>query len=686
MSPGYATSLLTITNFQAFPRMDSLDLASALSSNRTEELGFDVWDRFVIPPKLNIGEWGNTRKPRVIVGGRGCGKTMLLRYLSHESAFSPDRPTIDQSTLKHIGVYWRADTQFASLLEGRHQTEELWRAAFGHLSALVLGKEALGALESIAKSKLELITPHDLERLDFSALSTSEFEMPKTLLALSGFLDRSMFEFEYWANDVDSVPQPRFLPAPAFLGRLIDTVVQQLEQLRKVVFFAYIDEYENLTVLQQRVVNTWLKHSAPPLIFNLAMKRNGFKTRRTLGEEQLVEIHDYRPVDLEDFEQDSEFWLFAAEILLLRFHNAKVTLEHFNPDLLRDPLAMLHRRTAPYSKRVLALARELLPTWSKESLAREVFSDQALFRQLELRITKGLKQRGETTFTSGHFLRREYPTPAAVVLPALLARKRLSMRKIASEFDKHCAGEPNGFQQGTEWLHNIFLASYLDLFVSLVRACPIYSGFDTYCHMAKGNVRHFLELCHKAFATSHKSPQAGLSAKQQAEAASQVAASLLPEVRSFGRLGNDLHSFVLRLGRLFALSQRRTSQSEPERTHFAIRDGEDSISEEAKTLLAEAVKWSVLFEERETKAKSVDLPQVVDYVLNPIYAPYFHISYRKGRKLELTSTDFAILSSGTADEFRHKLYARLRQDWDVDQEYSTESLLLWSSDPDQQSG
>ena len=267
---------------------------------------------------------------------------MLLRYLSHESAFSPDRPTIDQSTLKHIGVYWRADTQFASLLEGRHQTEELWRAAFGHLSALVLGKEVLGALESIAKSKLELITPHDLERLDFSALSTSvvppggariiqietrrqllswcastvpavtprffigatnaptsvwvragdhslarflrklsskpaftasatpgripcrercsqqsrrsaavscgrlgrgscvltplkrrlcfkpasqpEFEMPKTLLALSGFLDCSMFEFEYWANDVDSVPQPRFLPAPARYARRLVTL------------------------------------------------------------------------------------------------------------------------------------------------------------------------------------------------------------------------------------------------------------------------------------------------------------------------------------------------------------------------------------------------------------------------------------------------------------------------------
>ena len=663
--------------------MDTRKLARALSSNRTEELGFDVWDRFVIPPRLNISEWGKTRKPRVIVGGRGCGKTMLLRYLSHESEFSPSRPSPDQSTLEHIGIYWRADTQFASLLQGRDQPKDRWRAAFGHLSTLVLGKEVLGALQSIANSELELIAPHDLDRLDFSSLSTTQLEMPTTLTKLDAFLDESLFEFEHWANDVESVSQPQFLPAPSFLGRLISITRQQLNQLRDVVFFAYIDEYENLTELQQQVVNTWLKHSEPPLIFNLAMKRNGFKTRRTLGEEHLVETHDYRPVDLEDFEQDTEFSLFAAEILLLRFHHADVAIGSFDPDLLRDPKAVTQRRTPAYSQQVLSSARKLLPTATWRSLTRDLFGDPALFRQLEHRISKGLERRGESEFTSAHFLHPQNPTPAAVVVPALLARPRLSTKQIADEFEKHCSGRSSSFQYGAEWVHNVFLAAYLDLFTSLVRTCPIYSGFETYCHMAKGNVRHFLELCHKAFATSHDETQEGLSAKQQAEAAGHVAASLLPEVRSFGHLGNDLHSFILRLGSLFALSQRRTSQSEPERTHFAIRDGEDAVGEHGKKLLLEAVRWSVLFEKRETKAKSVGTPQVVDYVLNPIYAPYFQISYRKGRKLELSSSDFETLSSGSADEFKSKLYSRLSHDWSIDQQETTESLLLWPSSSEQ---
>ena len=657
--------------------MEARELASALSSNRTEELGFDVWDRFVIPPRLNISEWGQTRKPRVIVGGRGCGKTMLLRYLSHESAFSQRRPNLDQSTLEHIGIYWRADTQFASLLEGRDLPDDVWRGAFGHLSTMVLGKEVLRAFESIASSTLGVITAHDLDQLDFSTLSTSQFEMPSTLPQLSAFLDNSLFEFEHWANDVEAVSKPHFLPTPSFLERLINTAIQQLKQLEGVVFFAYIDEYENLTFLQQQVVNTWLKHSEPPLIFNLAMKRNGFKTRRTLSEEQVVKTHDYRTVDLEEFEQDSEFSLFAAEIMLLRFHNAHVSIDAFDPELLRNPLAANQRLETAYTRRVLSLARRLLPTSTMKSLTKQLFADHALIRQLEQRIRKGLERRKETEVTSAYFLRDHHPTPAAVIVPALLARQRLATSQIVDEFEKYCSGQPNSFQQGAEWLHNVFLASYLDLFTSLVRACPIYSGFDTYCHMAKGNVRHFLELCHKAFATSRTLPEEGLSPKRQADAASQVAASLLPEVRSFGRLGNDLHSFILRLGRLFLLSQRRTSQSEPERTHFAIRDGEDAIGDHAKSLLSEAVKWSVLFEERETKAKSIGTPQVVDYVLNPIYAPYFQISYRKGRKLELTAHDFEILSSGSADDFRSKLYARFYQDWNIDQKKANESLMLW---------
>ena len=69
-------------------------LKEVFAKNRAEELGRDVWRDFVVPPFFDRLDLIEARKPRVIIGGRGCGKTMLLRYLSHDSAFSPSRSLV----------------------------------------------------------------------------------------------------------------------------------------------------------------------------------------------------------------------------------------------------------------------------------------------------------------------------------------------------------------------------------------------------------------------------------------------------------------------------------------------------------------------------------------------------------------------------------------------------------------
>ena len=84
-------------------------------------------------------------------------------------------------------------------------------------------------------------------------------------------------------------------------------------------------------------------------------------------------------------------------------------------------------------------------------------------------------------------------------------------------------------------------------------------------------------------------------------------------------------------------------ESEPEITHFAVGQGQE-LSDADHSFLEEAVKWSVLFEEKQTKQKQEYDPEGLDYVLNPIYAPYFHISYRKRRCLTLRSDDLATLN------------------------------------------
>ena len=95
--------------------------------------------------------------------------------------------------------------------------------------------------------------------------------------------------------------------------------------------------------------------------------------------------------------------------------------------------------------------------------------------------------------------------------------------------------------------------------------------------------------------------------------------------------------------------------------------------------IREAIKWSVLFEEEETKQKDALAQASMEYVLNPIYAPYFRITYRKRRRIELTTEDFITLSRGNYDDFR-QLLKRYTDKWNVHLDDVNESLFTHLKD------
>src|SRR5690349_15657529 len=130
--------------------MDGLRFAYA--ENRAEEHGRDILRQFVVPLFYDRLEIQKQKKSFVLIGGRGCGKTTLLRYLSHDTQFSADRVNLKQEDLAHIGLYLRADTNFLSSLQGAGLPEDLWKSAFRHWLACSLGLEVIDSLRSINSS------------------------------------------------------------------------------------------------------------------------------------------------------------------------------------------------------------------------------------------------------------------------------------------------------------------------------------------------------------------------------------------------------------------------------------------------------------------------------------------------------------------------------------------------------
>jgi hypothetical protein len=584
--------------------------------------------------------------------------------------FSRLRPTIPVDSLKHIGLYWRADTHFMNLMSGRGIDDSTWHSAFVHAAAVSLATEILSSLQSIASSKYDLVGEDDLSKLNFSRLKAFDATLPTNFKDLMESLETKVWELQAWVNDVRKAPEPNFLAGEKFVAALVGQVKAQLPQLKDANYFVYIDEYENLRAYQQKIVNTWLKHSSAPLIFNLAMKRNAFETQETTGPESLSDIHDYRVHDLE-LEIAANFPVFAAEVLFLQLALSGRDTP-VDPATLRDPLRLRERRAPQYVELVRASAREMFPGVSQQEMARGIFGT-TVESKLRERVKMALSAKGSPTPVDS-FVRVGLPE-ASIVTPALLSRRALEPAYIEGQLEKLAAGETNDFTGTKDWIHNNFAGSYLQLFEPHSRPCPFYAGFQTFCQLAHGNLRYFLELCHKSIARLDEwDGRSPISVDVQAEAAREASAAFLKEVRSFGPHGLQLYTFVLRLGSLFAIGHQRPTQSEPEQTHFSIGTGAAQLNAVDYAFLREAVKWSVLFEEEETKKKGTSDPEDVEYVLAPIYAPYFHISYRKRRKLKLKTDDIVTLIRGTYDEVKD-LLRRYSVTWEVEASDLTPTLF-----------
>ena len=568
---------------------------------------------------------------------------MLLRYLSHTSQFSPRRENLAEPDLKYIGLYLRADTSYLAAMQGGDIDTHIWERAFSHWVACSLTIEYIDSLHSINCNEGRLKKFGDLECLDFSALKEVYPHLGAGLIELRKSLMLERDKLTAWINNLDSVTRPTFLPGKDFLLRVVEISQERLGYLKDGLVAVFIDEYENLIDYQKNIINEFVKHGTAPLIVNIAMKRNGLTNPATRGPESIQNIGDLRQIDIEE-ELSEDFELFAAELLFFRLAETAPTLQSLMPidlRLLRNPQTVAERvHDSEYRKRVISAAENVFPRMSEKELARDTFANERLRSHLRDNIVNGLKAWG-SDIPPERFLLADVPD-ASLVTGALLNRRgSLKPAEILSELEKYREGSANRFDSA-EWIKNNLVGVILQLYSKINKCCPFFAGFETIVLMSRGNVRHFLEMLHQSFIKADvlvdKIPT--LDVHAQAEAVRAASSEFVLGVRSSGMYGNRLHGLALTLGTIFREKQRQVAQSEPEINHFSISAGE--VNDGLSDYLREAVKWSVLYEEDETKKKNVGVKNI-DYVLNPIFSAYFQISYRKKRSIPISATDLLVI-------------------------------------------
>jgi hypothetical protein len=578
----------------------------------------------------------------------------LLRYLSYSSQFSLQRAVLPDSATRNIGLYLKADPQYFSAFTGNGLDDKTWQNVFEHALCLALAEQIISALDTLNSTQDRQTRFGKLEQLNFSRAvgGFSESPIPGLIKDFEDWLRWHRQSLSRWFRNLDETTPPELFPLRDFLLGMIAEIQEKLPYVAQSVFAVYIDEYENLLDYQQRFLNTLIKGGEPPLIFHIAMKPNGMRTRLTTGTEAIQEIADYRKIILND-ELEPDFKLFAAELFFFRLMQEGGLPESASPVVrhrLQDETAIDSRKSdAVYRDRVLFEVNRILPGIKNADQARIVLDDPTLFKRWYKLVSDGLRMQN-ASITAEQFLDKAH-AEASVVCAALLHQSTKNADEVLAEFNKYKMGKHSRFKEG-DWIHHFLFGTLLLVYLPYrQRPCLLYAGFDSFLSLSRTNVRHFLELCNLAFGPYDPScdfTKIVIPVEDQARAAFKASRTFKEEVAGCGDLGNRLLAIVNFLGKLFRLSQSRPSQSEPERTHFCITN--DTVSNDAQHVLNEAVKWSVFFQEPESKVKGLRY-ESNEYILNPIYAPFFGLSYNKGRKLEMPAQQAETMLMGGVEDF-----------------------------------
>ena len=643
-------------------------LSSFFSKNRLEEnMDKDLWGKYVLP--LDYQDILHLRKSSHITGGRGSGKTAYLQYHCYPTILSKKKKEITSEDLNSIGIYWRPDDDLLS-----DMTEDVlglnWINAFNSYFGISILIELSRFLKFFINSPFkdentkikvsELVLPHRLLKTFhiYKDLSFLDFEE-------EGHYLRS--ELIEWLCFPEDEPLYKF-KAKDKIEQFI-RIIKNIEIFKDTKFHIFIDEFENLSIEQQKLINTWIKFVGENTIINVAYKAHYEPTAETIGNEKIQEIHDYRSINIELDLYGDNFELLASEIVISKlqeFFNEKFEkLEQYSKNYLSEEKYIEVRKTDSYQKDIKDYIKLIFPSYQLLEISNILINDSLLLKKVKSTISKALSNNSEYKLNDFVNLSKPQETILNAILLSRenikLNNKKITIKELHSIF--HSDSSSYGHWKDINLLGAILFFYNTEKYH---RICPYYGGFSRFILQSAQNTRHLIELVHHSFSKLEQNKKI-LTIKDilipvelQAESARIVSTYEFDRKIAFlGKHGTILKRITERLGKLFALVQNNPAQSFAEVVQFSIKYSSTESSEitekdleDIELFIKELKMWSVIIEYDNSKILNKQMNNSLkEYRLHPILSSYFGISPRKKRKLDLSMEEIKIIFFGKDEDY-----------------------------------
>lgn len=539
-------------------------------------------------------------KSAIIIGERGCGKTTVLKYL--EECFN--KP---EKEFEYIGIYHRFETARYKALVNPDFSENQNIRVFSQAISSILMKQLCTTLCEIKRNRSDVITNekeicsricHLVEADNTDSITTFDklgdlFEYFRSKTAINSLNDNWVCYFDY--------------------STLLATFCMELRKQKgfnNTCFCVLFDELENLSISQQKVINSFIKGATYYLTYKVCMRPDGFLTSNTLAQtEDIREIDDYEEINYVNdiIGKENEVTQHLKEICAnrIKYFYEQENVKYTTSDLdIEEYLQIVTNK-------------EEVESWERVS----EYKDNLLNELMVI-----------------YPNRRNELSKIDDVIKLRLIKVLYDKEKNEQEIFANLIDETDVYKN---WMHN-YKVNIMYLIASECEQEKKYCGFKAFIKLANSNTRRILEILHYAFGdyNNDRKPYKSINIEKQTYAVNKLSKSYFDQINKIPYTGNKVKNLAFSLGSLFARNMKDGRIRKFEVNSFAIVSTHTLSDEQRKELdmvLHDSIVWGVLlpFQANKIKNRGEMVLDGRDLVLHPLLSPYFKFSYRKRQKTEL---------------------------------------------------
>lgn len=579
------------------------------------------------------------RMPMLLLGGKGSGKTHLMRYCSAPVQATRRGGDLVKAIKEdgYLGIYIRADALNSDRFAEGSQNDEYWTRIFSNYFELWLATMLIGTLVDYLHTSDQRFDEHefitavaDLFDVDVSSSFLDIASLIKYLTSVRKNIDFAVNNSLLRSERPDI--QITFSPGRLVFG-IPEVIGQRVAALADVLIVYLIDEVENFTVEQQKCLNSLIRYRRGNATIKLGARLYGMKTYDTLGSgEPIKRDAEYQRVELDGLlrERRSGYQGLVSRLVLKRLQSfgfsagvgdipitsyfAKLSSRNYWKAVEDDLLTGHDEQARPFHRQLLGDLTKI-PGVDKDRAAEVIAA---------LSVPEHLFLDKAATF----FFRKKWPKSAVDAMELAISAARQARALAAGDKAKSAD------------LHQVIEHFDSDIVAQLYRDYrrPVpYAGFETMVDLSQGIARNLLTNLKHIYRRAQfagEEPFAGgvISIKSQSDGVRDGAAWFWEDAQPPSG-GLQVRDAIESLAVLFRTIRFSHAPAECDLSTFSVIL--EGLTDNTIRTLRLAENFSYLVRHAEGRPNKNSRSVDEKYQLGPMLAPRWGVSEHRRGSIEL---------------------------------------------------